>query len=60
MARITDTQFDEELISLLHEMEASNQLVPLLMVLDDVWQPLSDELHNEVVARIERARSTHV
>ena len=58
-ARITDQQFDEELITLLHELEASQQLAALIMTLDDAWQPISDELHNEVVARIERRMQAH-
>ena len=52
----TDQEFDEELLTLLEEMQASQQLLPLIMVLEDVWQPISDELHNEVVARLERQR----
>jgi hypothetical protein len=54
MPKITEQQFDEELIALLHELEASQQLTALIMVLDDAWMALGDELHNEVVARIER------
>jgi hypothetical protein len=52
----TDQEFDEELLTLLEEMQASQQLLPLIMVLEDLWQPFSDELHNEVVARLERQR----
>ncbi len=56
MPKITDLQFDEELIVLLTEMQQAEHLVPMLMVLDDVWQQVSDELHDEVVKRIEKER----
>ncbi len=58
--RITDIEFDEELIELIHEMERAEQLVPMLMTLTDVWMEVSDELHDEVVARIEQRRSARV
>ncbi len=56
MPPITDLEFDTELTALLHEMEASQQLVAMLMVVDDVWQPISNELHDEVVARLHQER----
>ena len=58
--RITDIEFDEELIELIHEMERAEQLVPMLMTLTDAWMEVSDELHDEVVARIEQRRSARV
>ncbi len=58
--RITDIEFDEEFIELIHEMERAEQLVPMLMTLTDVWMEMSDELHDEVVARIEQRRSARV
>ena len=60
MPKITDIEFDEELIELIHEMERAEQLVPMLMTLTDVWMEVSDELHDEVVARIEQRRSARV